>query len=108
MNLGVDDGGVYADFGLRVEFADASYLPTRRVVAAPTYVLDSGQSERRDSAALEEYPEIIGWYTADGTRFATGDTVPAERLIGEGFTVRIRQPAMSATTVRFAVEVMGS
>lgn len=108
VNLGVDDGGVYADFGFRVDFADASYLPTRRVVAAPTYVLDSGQSERRDNAALDEYPEILGWYAADGTRFATGDSVPAEQLIGDGFAVRIRQPAMSATTVRFAVEVMGS
>lgn len=108
VNLGVDDGGVYADFGLRVDFADASYLPTRRVVAAPTYVLDSGQSERRDNAALDEYPEILGWYAADGTKFATGDTVPAEQLIGDGFTVRIRQPPMSATTVRFAVEVIGS
>lgn len=106
VRLGVDDRGVYADFGFRVDFADRSFLESRQIVATATYVLDSGQAERRDNAALDEYPEIVGWYSDAGTRFATGDRVRAEQAVGDGLAVRVRQPAMSATTVRFAVEMI--
>jgi len=100
--LGVDDYGVYADFGFRVDFADPTFLRTRRVVALPTYVLDSGQVERREGET-GEYPEILGWYQ-NGGKFAEGDVVPADRLVGHDFAVRVRQPALAATTVRFMVK----
>lgn len=105
VDLGVDDDGrVFAEFRFTLNYLDHGMLPNRRVVAAPTFVLDSGQTERRETASLDEYPEILGWY-ADDVRIGEGESIPASSVTGDRVAVRVRQPPMSATTVRFTVEV---